>query len=58
MPWNESLRVPLIMRWDDPFHPGSHESHVAVNIDWPETFADAAGVTIPSDVEGHSLLPS
>ncbi len=57
VPWNESLRVPLIMRWDGHITPGSHESHVAVNIDWPETFADAAGVTIPSDVEGHSLLP-
>jgi arylsulfatase A-like enzyme len=56
-PWNESARVPLIMRWDGRITPNTQEPDLAVNIDWTETFADAAGVTLPSDVEGFSLLP-
>ena len=57
VPFNESLRVPLIMRWDGHITAGAHVSGLAVNIDWPETFADAAGVTLPADVQGKSLFP-
>jgi arylsulfatase A-like enzyme len=57
VPWNESLRVPLIMRWDGHITPGSHVPGLVVNVDWTETFADAAGVTLPTDVQGQSLLP-
>ncbi len=57
VPWNESLRVPLIMRWDGHITPGSHVPGLVVNVDWTETFADAAGVTLPPDVQGQSLLP-
>ena len=58
VPWNESGRVPLIMRWDGHITPGTTDSDLAVNLDWTATFADAAGVTLPSDVQGRSLLPS
>ncbi len=57
VPWNEGLRVPLIMRWDGHIQAGVTDSDLAVNVDWTSTFADAAGITLPSDVEGHSLLP-
>ncbi len=57
VPWNESLRVPLIMRWDGHIAEGITDADLAVNVDWTATFADAAGITLPSDVEGQSLLP-
>jgi len=57
VPFNESLRVPLIMRWDGHINANAHVDGLAVNIDWTETFADAAGVTLPTDVQGKSLFP-
>jgi arylsulfatase A-like enzyme len=56
VPWNESLRVPLIMRWDGHIAPDTHNSGIAVNVDWAETMADAAGATVPAGREGRSLF--
>ena len=55
-PYEESIRVPFIVRWDALGIPPRDDSHLAVNIDVAPTFADAAGTTMPG-AEGQSLLP-
>jgi N-acetylglucosamine-6-sulfatase len=56
-PYEESIRVPLVVRYD----PLTTErrvdsSHLVLNIDLAPTFAQLAGVT-PPDMEGSSFLP-
>jgi arylsulfatase A-like enzyme len=56
VPYEESIRIPLVMRWDGVVTPGATDPHFVANIDLAPTFADAAGVTQPA-VEGRSLVP-
>lgn len=56
MPYEESLRVPLVMRWDALGQPARAEPGLALNVDLAPTIAAAAGGTT-SRVEGRSLLP-
>jgi arylsulfatase A-like enzyme len=56
VPYEESIRVPLIMRWDDGGLPaGTTERRFALNLDLAPTIAHAAGVA-PRGAEGRSLL--
>lgn len=55
--YEESLRTPLIIRWPDKIQPGSHCDQMVLNLDLAETFLDAAGVSIPNEMQGMSLLP-
>ena len=55
--FEESLRTPLIIRWPGLTEPGSHTSQIVSNLDFPETFLDAAGIEIPADMQGRSLKP-
>ncbi len=55
--YEESLRMPLIVRWPGTTSPGSTDTHLVQNIDFAETFLDVAGVTPPSDMQGRSLVP-
>src|SRR5262245_52760932 len=55
--YEESLRTPLVVRWPGGVRPGSVEGRIVSNVDFAETFLDAAGVTAPSDMQGRSLLP-
>jgi N-acetylglucosamine-6-sulfatase len=56
VPYEESIRVPLIMRWDDGGFPaGTTERRFALNLDLAPTIAHAAGVA-PRGAEGRSLL--
>jgi arylsulfatase A-like enzyme len=55
-PYEESIRVPLILRWDAAgwTAPASPDA-LALNIDLAPTIAEAAGVRLEAD--GRSLLP-
>jgi N-acetylglucosamine-6-sulfatase len=54
--YEEDIRVPLIVR--GPGVPaGRTLSQLALNIDFAPTFAELAGVTVPSFVDGRSLVP-
>ncbi len=57
--FDESLRVPLIIT--DPRVPPSEQGKVteafALNVDFPSTFLDWAGVPIPEQYQGRSLKP-
>jgi arylsulfatase A-like enzyme len=55
--FEESLRTPLLVRWPGKTKPGSVNSNIVSLIDFAETFLDIAGVTIPADMQGRSLLP-
>ncbi len=55
--YEESLRMPLIVRWPGVVKPGSVNWDLVQNLDFAPTFLDIAGVEIPSDMQGRSLLP-
>ena len=55
--YEESLRMPLIVRWPGVTAPGSTSDAMVSNLDLAETFLDIAGVEIPSDMQGESLAP-
>jgi N-acetylglucosamine-6-sulfatase len=58
MPYEESIRVPLIVRWDAAGWnvPRADRQHLVANVDLAETWAEAAGTTMPGN-EGLNLLP-
>ncbi|MGB3829944.1 MAG: sulfatase-like hydrolase/transferase [Ornithinimicrobium sp.] len=52
-------RVPLIIRWPEGIaRPGRRVSDVVELLDVMPTVLDAAGLPIPTDVQGQSLLPA
>jgi arylsulfatase A-like enzyme len=55
--YEESLRTPLLVRWPRIVEPGSVEGHIVSNVDFAETFLDAAGISVPHDMQGRSLVP-
>lgn len=55
--FEESLRAPLLVRWPHVTKPGSESRQIVSNLDFAETFLDAAGLPIPADMQGHSLVP-
>jgi arylsulfatase A-like enzyme len=55
--YEESLRTPLVARWPGISNGGSAVKALVSNIDLPETFLAAAGVDVPSDMQGRSLVP-
>ena len=56
--YEESFKTPLIVRWPGVIKPGQVNSRDIVSpVDFAETFLDLAGVEIPSDMQGASLVP-
>ena len=55
--FEESLRAPLLVRWPGVTKPGSVNDDIVSNLDFAETFLDAAGQGIPAEMQGRSLLP-
>ncbi|MEZ6146308.1 MAG: sulfatase [Planctomycetaceae bacterium] len=55
--YEESYRMPLMVRWPKVIQPNSVDHHLVSNIDFAETFLDIAGVDIPDDMQGSSLVP-
>jgi len=55
--FEESLRAPLLVRWPGVTTPGSTSNCLVSNIDFAETFLEAAGLPIPTDMQGRSLVP-
>jgi arylsulfatase A-like enzyme len=57
LPYEESVRVPLLMRWDALAKTPRAIDAFALNIDVAPTITDAAGVTQHNPYDGTSLLP-
>ncbi|RMG42130.1 MAG: DUF4976 domain-containing protein [Planctomycetota bacterium] len=55
--YEESLKTPLLIRWPGVVKPGSVNTDLVSNLDFAETFLDIAGVPIPEDMQGRSLVP-
>lgn len=55
--YEESVSTPLMIRWPGVTKPGSRSSSIVSVLDFPETFLEAAGQPIPSDMQGRSLIP-
>jgi arylsulfatase A-like enzyme len=54
-PYDASLRIPMVMRWDAGIVPGSSTPTLVANIDLAPTLAAVAGISPPSAVDGRSL---
>jgi arylsulfatase A-like enzyme len=55
--YEPSLRAPLLIRWPGVVRPGRVNRDLVSHIDFAPTFLQAAGVPVPEDVAGRSLLP-
>ncbi len=55
--YEESFRTPMIVRYPGVVKPGTHINQLVMNLDIAPTMLDVAGVTIPNEVQGKSMLP-
>lgn len=55
--YEESMRTPLIMMLPEGYEVRGDIDAMVQNIDYAPTFLDIAGVEIPDDIQGVSLLP-
>lgn len=55
--YEESLRMPFVIRYPRAIKPGSVTKDFALNVDFPETFLDYAGIEVPEYMQGRSLRP-
>jgi N-acetylglucosamine-6-sulfatase len=55
--YEESLRVPLMIRYPKMIKMGSKNDEMVLNIDIPPTLAELAGAKVPEKMQGNSLVP-
>jgi arylsulfatase A-like enzyme len=55
--YEESLKMPLIVKWPGVAEAGSVNEDLVQNLDYAETFLEIAGAEIPADMQGRSLVP-
>jgi arylsulfatase A-like enzyme len=55
--FEQSLRTPLVMEWPGVIKPGSVNTDMVSNLDYAETFLDAAGIPVPAEMQGRSMMP-
>ncbi|MFI5453712.1 sulfatase [Pedobacter sp. UC225_61] len=55
--YEESFRTPMVMRYPGVIKPGTVSNNFVMNLDIAPTMLDAAGVAIPKDEQGQSMLP-
>ncbi len=55
--YEESFRTPMVMRYPGKIKPGSVSNDFVMNLDIAPTVLNAAGISIPADVQGKSILP-
>ena len=55
--YEPSLRIPLLVSWPGVCKPNSTTDLFALNADYAPTFLDIAGVPIPGDMQGRSIVP-
>jgi arylsulfatase A-like enzyme len=53
--YEESLRMPLLVRYPKEIKEGAVSDAMVLNLDFAETFLDYAGVEIPRDMQGRSF---
>lgn len=55
--YEESYKLPLLIRWPGVVEPGSVSERIVSNVDFAQTFLEMAGVKAPDDMQGRSLVP-
>lgn len=55
--YEESLKMPLIVKWPGVAKPGTTRTELVQNLDYAPTFLEMAGVKRPADLQGRSLVP-
>lgn len=55
--YDESFKTPLLVAWPGKVKAGSKTDEMVQNLDFAQTFLDAAGIPAPSDMQGESLIP-
>ena len=53
--YEESLRMPLIVRYPKEIKQGVNDTDLVMNLDFAPTFLDYAGVSVPEDMQGQSM---
>lgn len=53
--YDESLKMPFIVRYPKEIQPGVNDTDLVQNLDFAPTFLDYAGVDAPSDMQGESI---
>jgi arylsulfatase A-like enzyme len=55
--YEESLRMPFLIRWPGVVQPGARIDAMALNIDFAPTFLEAAGLPASPEMQGRSFVP-
>lgn len=55
--YDESFKTPLLIRWPNEITPGTTNDEMVQNLDFAQTFLEAAQIKVPSDMQGESLIP-
>ena len=55
--YEESIRMPFLARWPEVIPAGSKQAAMALNVDFAPTFIEMAGLKVPADLQGRSLVP-
>ena len=54
--FEESLKMPFLIRWPGHVKPGTQFKQLIQNIDYAPTFLEAAGLEVPAEVQGESMV--
>ncbi|MEY3144133.1 MAG: Arylsulfatase, partial [Planctomycetota bacterium] len=54
--YEESFRTPLVVRWPRVIPAGATSRALVQNLDFAPTFLEAAGVAVPADMQGRSMV--
>jgi len=55
--YEESLKMPFLVRWPKRIKAGSVNKDMVLNVDFAPTLMAAAGLATPADMQGRSFLP-
>ena len=55
--FEESFKMPFLIRWPEKLKPGTRSQAMIQNIDYAPTFLEMAGVDVPKEIQGESFLP-
>lgn len=53
--YEESIRMPLLIRWPACIKPGTVNDHMVLNVDFAPTLLDCTGHAVPADMQGRSF---
>jgi len=55
--YDESFKTPLMIKWPNKITPGTTSDEMVQNLDFAQTFLEAAMIDAPDDMQGESLVP-